>query len=292
MTRAANPKPWGGPAAALLSGGRRLHLQHGPIDLIVEADGSQREAAFSAAAERFKTILEELAEELPYLRSRSQARQPGGSIAKRMASAARPHSERFFITPMAAVAGAVADETLESMRRAARTSRAYVNNGGDIALWLDRGQAWSARMSSLSGEDLGRVFMDSGSGVGGMATSGRGGRSMSMGIADSVTVLAASAAEADAAATMIANSVDLPGSAGIQRVPAREIDPDSDLGDRLVVAERGNLGYDEVRTALAAGREAAHDMIGRGLAMAAALFLQGQAALAQGGEKFFEVRNA
>jgi uncharacterized protein len=66
--------------------------------------------------------------------------------------------------------------------------------------------------------------------VRGIATSGRHGRSLSLGIADSVTVLAATAAAADAAATLIANAVDLPGHAAVRRAPACSLDPDSDLG--------------------------------------------------------------
>ena len=53
-----------------------------------------------------------------------------------MHAAVAPFAEESFITPMAAVAGAVADEILQAMRRAAPLARAYVNNGGDIALHL------------------------------------------------------------------------------------------------------------------------------------------------------------
>ena len=76
------------------------------------------------------------------------------------------------------------------------------------------------------------------SGIGGIATSGARGRSFSLGIADSVTVLARDAATADAAATLIANAVDID-SPAIMRRPARELDPDSDLGDRLVTVSVG-----------------------------------------------------
>ena len=75
--------------------------------------------------------------------------------------------------------------------------------------------------------------------VRGIATSGWRGRSFSLGIADAVTVLAATAAKADAAATIIANAVDLPNHAAITRVPAREIAPDNDLGERLVTRAVG-----------------------------------------------------
>ena len=76
----------------------------------------------------------------------------------------------------------------------------------------------------------------------GIATSGRHGRSFSLGIADAVTVLARTASQADAAATIIANAVDLPGHPAIVRCPANELQPDSDLGARLVTRDVGALG--------------------------------------------------
>src|SRR5260370_29537491 len=86
--------------------------------------------------------------------------------------------------------------------------------------------------------------------VRGIATSGWRGRSFSLGIADAVTVLAAQAAAADAAATIIANAVDLPGHPAIVRVPARELAPDSDLGDMPVTQGVGELAGEEVNQAL------------------------------------------
>jgi ApbE superfamily uncharacterized protein (UPF0280 family) len=78
-------------------------------------------------------------------------------------------------------------------------------------------------------------------------------RSFSFGIADAVTVLAETAAAADAAATIIANKVDLPGHPAIRRMPASEIDPDSDLGDRPVTLNVGRLFESDIRAALLAG---------------------------------------
>ena len=77
----------------------------------------------------------------------------------------------------------------------------------------------------------------------GIATSGRHGRSFSLGIADAVTVLARTAAQADAAATIIANAVDLPGHPAILRCPAHDLQPDSDLGARLVTRDVGDLSH-------------------------------------------------
>ncbi|MEO1291353.1 MAG: UPF0280 family protein [Pseudomonadota bacterium] len=278
------------PASAHLLPGDRLHLQHGPIDLIITAEGRDRQArpaAFSAANRRFATLLAPLASELTDLRK--ACAQPGSAtdvsqftspVAQRMDAAARPHAAAHFITPMAAVAGAVADEILAAMRAAAPLTRAAVNNGGDIALCLAPDQQFVIRRHGLKGADEGLLRLrgeDLGhTGQAGIATSGRGGRSHSMGIADSVTVLASSAAAADAAATLIANAVDLGAHPGITRAPASTLNPESDLGERLVVTDCAPLAPDEKRRALAAGLRRAKHMQRTGLIEAALLTLQGE----------------
>ncbi len=275
----------GGAVAALLDEGARLHLQHGPIDLIIGADAVEaggRERAFAAAAARFDGLLEALVAELPHLRAPMTADlpDPAGPVARRMFAAVRPHAGDGFVTAMAAVAGAVADEILAAMLAAVELERAYVNDGGDIAIHLAPGARFTSAMAGIDGRDLGRIVLRGGDGIGGMATSGAGGRSFSFGIADSVTVLAADAATADAAATLIANAVDLPGHPGIRRERACDLQPDSDLGTRRVVTGVPRLSADEAARALAAGVARAEGMAARGLIAGAALFLQGQARLA------------
>jgi uncharacterized protein len=113
----------------------------------------------------------------------------------------------------------------------------------------------------------------------GVATSGWRGRSFSLGVADSVTVIARTASLADAAATLIANAVDLPDHPAITRAPACSRDPRSDLGDRLVTLDVGPLSIDEIRTALDRGVAEARHWLGRGLIAAAALSLDGRTRL-------------
>ena len=125
---------------------------------------------------------------------------------------------------------------------------------------------------------VGKTTIRADDAVRGVATSGRHGRSYSLGIADAVTVLADSAARADAAATLIANAVDLPGHPAIRRVPARDLDPDSDLGARPVTTEVGALTRDEVAHALESGVEEAERMRADGLIVAAVLCLDDQVA--------------
>jgi hypothetical protein len=179
---------------------------------------------------------------------------------------------------MAAVAGAVAEEIVETLTSAARLEKAYVNDGGDIALYLAQGENFVVGMIERPDRPslFGTATLDSSQPVRGMATSGWRGRSFSLGIADAVTVLAERAAVADAAATIIANAVDLPGHPNIIRVPARSLAPDSDLGDRLVTQTVGELSDVEVCDALHAGMMIAESLVSEGLIHSAALHLRGE----------------
>lgn len=268
------------PQIALLSDGRRLHLQDGPIDLIVEARGRADEvrAAYEAAALRFTGLLDELCAELPQLRSAAERRASlQGIVARRMHAAVAPYAADCFITPMAAVAGSVAEEILGAMLNAATLDRAYVNNGGDIALHLGVGEHFSVGLMDRPDRDgvMRTMRIDTDDPVRGVATSGRHGRSFSLGIADAVTVLAATASQADAAATVIANTVDLPGHPAIVRKPANELQPDSDLGARLVTCDVGELSRDEIAAALESGAECARQLFDRSLIEGAVLQLCG-----------------
>jgi ApbE superfamily uncharacterized protein (UPF0280 family) len=277
--------------------GGRWHLQHGPIDIVVAAEGDADAvaAAHDAAWVRFQPLLAELVTELPLLR---QAVVAGDNplqrpVARRMwaACATLRAAAGGFLTPMAAVAGAVAQELIAAYQRPGIT-RAWVNNGGDIALHLAPGQ--SARVGlvadlsrfdadALARTVTGNLRTDAGfsvahaSPVRGVATSGWRGRSHSMGIADSVTVLAASAAQADAAATVVANAVNVD-DARIQRAPASSLRDDSDLGDRLVTVAVPPLAPAAVQQALDAGLQVARQLQARGCIHAALLVCQGSLA--------------
>ena len=266
------------PQAHWLQDGRRLHLNHGPIDLVVGAFGDAGEcrAAYGQAVARFQSILAELVEELPELRrpAISHPRAFAGPTARRMEAAVVPLAERF-ITPMAAVAGSVADEMLAALLAGRKLDRAYVNNGGDSAIHLGLGQSMTVAIAGTGHGLADRITIRAGDEIRGVATSGWRGRSFSLGIADAVTVLACTGAEADAAATLIANAVDLPSHHAIERVPARDLAPDSDLGERLVTQGVGALSVGEIAAALDNGLEVAEDFRRRGLIAASALFLAG-----------------
>ncbi|MHA1152683.1 MAG: UPF0280 family protein [Alphaproteobacteria bacterium] len=268
------------PARAVLPGGRRRHFQHGPIDLVLEAfgGGSETEAAYGQAWERFETILDELVAELPALRAPLGDAAPAlsGPVARAMGNACAPHRDSF-VTPMAAVAGAVADAILATMTEGRALKKAYVNNGGDIALYLTPGAALTGGLVTLAAQPSFDGFsrIPAASPVRGIATSGWRGRSFSLGIADSVTVLARSAAEADVAATLIANAVNLDHPA-VRRAPARELAPDSDLGARAVTVAVGPLSPEQIDAALTRGLDRARVMARRGSIVDACLMLRGE----------------
>jgi len=261
----------------------RLHLQHGPIDLIVEAFGAadEVERAYAQAIDRFGDILPTLVGELPVLRRSVGEAYPllQGPVARRMAEAVWPHRARY-ITPMAAVAGAVADEMLQALARGRTLTKAYVNDGGDIAMHLTPGQSLRAGIVAQALDGVALLTHERP--VRGIATSGRGGRSLSLGIADSVTVLAVTAAAADAAATMIANAVNADHPA-IERRPACDLDPDSDLGELPVTVAVGDLPSEIVAVALDRGRTDARRLRLCGLIDSAALSLRGQWTIEAGG---------
>ena len=282
----------------------RWHFQHGPIDIAIGAEGvaAAVDAAHEAAWLRFETVLDELVAELPALRSRVLGPCPlrgtdvdcplrgtdvdcplRGQVAQKMWWACRPHHAEF-ITPMAAVAGAVAQELIGAYARPG-VQRAWVNNGGDIALHLAPGtQVRIGLFADLARFDLadaavhtdGHFDVHAAQPVRGIATSGWRGRSLSLGIADSVTVLARTGAEADAAATVIANAVNAD-DARIVRRPANEVRDDSDLGAIEVVVDVQPLPAAVVRHALQQGERRARELQRAGLIHCAVLVCQQQA---------------
>lgn len=267
-----------GATSQLINAGKKLHLQHGPIDLIVDADGEKTAQAYTIAKRRFDTILQELVDELPALRTKTNhlSGEFQGAVARRMWAAVQQFPQHLFTTPMICVAGSVADEVLQSITQEVVLPRLSVNNGGDIALHLQPGQQYEVGVvaNPVTAEVVAKISLNDGSGVGGVATSGRHGRSFSLGIADAVTVLAADAATADTAATIIANAVSLGNCPAVEQTPAIALDPDTDLGATLVTTDVGHLTFKQINTALDSGLLVADDLQKRGLIVSAYLCLR------------------
>ncbi len=278
------------PSVSVLPYGQGLRLLQGPIDLVVRCEGGQSavQSAYSLAQQAFTPVLQTLVNELPQLRTElpvaiTHVKRPvNGPVAKRMWAACQPFTH-YRVSLMSAVAGSVADHMLQAVSGVPGIRKAWVNNGGDIAIYLTPGQVFDCGiLPDVVSNQLNASFRLHGNdGIGGVATSGRatygqGGRSFSLGIADSVTVLATDAAAADVAATLVANAVDLPGHTAVQRVPAASIDCDNDLGDRLVVTALGRLSRKETNTALGNGLALAQQFRAQGLIHNAVLTLQGE----------------
>ena len=162
--------------------GRRLHLQHGPIDLIIEAygEGIEIETAYEQAVNSFKHVLSDLVGELDLLRQRARLDHPPlGAVARLMWRATNSKSIEEFVTPMAAVAGAVSDYVLDSMCKGRSLQRAYVNNGGDIAIHLGVDETFHIALCTNAARMAmpGEIIISAADGVGGVATSGWKGRS-------------------------------------------------------------------------------------------------------------------
>lgn len=277
-TGSAEPMPLECVQQAMLAG-NRLHLQHGPINLVIKADGSDAAVrrAYECAVQRMNGLLEGLVDMLPLLRSPDVptcVRVTNETAQQMIAAANRIKGQ--FVTPMAAVAGAVADTILVAMKKSDGLQRIYVNNGGDIALHLAPGQQMQVGIVptlSAAAPDS-SLCVSGGDGVGGIATSGWDGHSMSQGIADAVTVIAESGAVADVAATLIANQVNCE-DVSIERRQALDLDPDSELGERLVTVSVGKLSETAINDALDRGEQYAWSLLEQGIIQGTILSLQG-----------------
>ena len=264
---------------AMLSGDR-LHLQHGPINLVIKANGnsSSVKKAYGLASQRMEGILQGLVDNLSLLRTPLNPRielNIADVTSNHMVSTARQFEDNF-ITPMASVAGAVADEILNSMKNVKGLDSIYVNNGGDIALFIGHNKKMKIGIvpTLAAAKPTASVEITSGDRVRGIATSGWSGHSLSLGIADAVTVLAKNAAIADTVATLIANEVNCDSDC-IDRVQASEIDPDSDLREKLVTLKVGNLDEKEISKALARGARFSQKLIDEKKIFGVFIYLQG-----------------
>lgn len=267
-----------GATAAFLSG-ERLHLQQGPINLVIKAYGASVSVAkaYDTMIANFPALLSSLVADLPLLKQLFVEKIVAVSdpTAKRMVSSVSPYVGEF-ITPMAAVAGSVADQVISWVHSVAGITKCFVNNGGDIAVYLADGESIDIGVvpSLVQAVPNAKISITSGAGVMGVATSGWDGHSHSFGIADAVTVLASNAAQADVAATMIANKVNVD-HPSVHRKPAVELDEASDLGERLVTVSVAPLPEESRNLALTRGVDYAKHLLARGVINSALLSLQG-----------------
>jgi hypothetical protein len=192
------------------------------------------------------------------------------------------------LTPMAAVAGAIADATAAYLVQMGMT-RVVVNNGGDISFSVPRSDVLrvGVRPDLRSPRVTHRLSLRGSESVHGVATSGLGGRSMTRGIASSCTVIARNAAIADAAATAVANASwveDVP----VRRARANELDPTSDLATREVTVAVGALSAVQSGTALKQAIAEAERLEEKGIISGACVFVHGAMAMTESLETLME----
>ena len=176
------------------------------------------------------------------------------------------------LTPLAAVAGTTADLVADLLLQTGAT-KIVVNNGGDIAIRLREGE--SARVglcldiSKHEVKSYVTVTQDCG-----ICTSGFGGRSFTLGVADSVVTLSDRASVADAAATRLGNKTNIL-SPKILRKKAKNIYPDTDIPDERVTVLVGDLSECEIKRALRNGKHEASKLIQKHLIHGAVIAVKG-----------------
>lgn len=252
--------------------------------------GEARPVMAAQAARAALRCLKVLAEFQGYMRRRVRelpAGRPLPPVVERAARACRAVDSG--LTPLAAVAGAVADEVAE-FALALGADRVVVNNGGDIAVRLSPGQALRVGVKPPDSEEgeasplMGRLSLRGGDGIGGVASSGWQGRSHSSGVADLVTAWATSAAQADAAATALGNAAQAQGPHS-ESAPAQDIDPDCGLGEQKVTTKVGPLPRTQRLAALRGARDLAQRLHRRGLIVGCLVLVQGEALLLDQGQR-------
>ena len=244
----------------------------GPMTLTISAwrQGSAVPVIAAKAAHKALICLKDLARFKNYLKIRAYKLPAGKKLPPvveltRLAAMQKPRD----LSPMSAVAGAVADLTCQEGFDLG-ADKILVNNGGDIALRLGPSAKATVGVEqpcldkTKNRSILGKLIFDRNSQVGGVATSGWQGRSLSKGVADMVTVWAENAARADALATWLGSAITVSGP-GVEKVKGAKIDPLGDLADEQVVAKVLRLSFKQRIEALRKGESAARGLLAEGL---------------------------
>jgi uncharacterized protein len=254
-------------------------VECGPMRMFIDGSraGIRRPDLCTEAARHAIGFLAEIAEDMPHLKQPAVAAPPAslGRLARIMWEATALVGDAD-LTPMAAVAGTIADATADFLWNVGLT-RVIVNNGGDLALRLDTGETVSVgiRQDVTRQTVSSRVVVTHESHIGGVCTSGLGGRSFTRGVASAAIVLAGRSAVADAAATAVANATYIPSPAVEQR-NAETIDPETDLKGVPITTTVGTLSKVEIEQALSQGISRGEELVRRNLIAGACVCAQGR----------------
>lgn len=244
--------------------------ENGPMRLVIRGfcrDRFQMEPALDTAQFAF-SCLEQVAGDLSTLKGLTDTGhlQP---ISQNMCASVQGVGDAD-LTPMASVAGAiadaVADHLFEALRNTHQDIKVIVDNGGDLAIRLagDENARVGLRTDLNTTELSHTMALSSAMPAYGVNTSGMGGRSFTRGIASAATVLAADSCTADAAATAVANAC-YHEDENIVQVPAGQLDPATDIPHIPVTVQAAGLSPSTVQKALTAALEKAERLKGRGL---------------------------
>lgn len=268
-----------------LPGGRAVLAEHGPLRLVIQAfSGEKPEIKFATEAAYYSfDCLARVAGEMPLLRQRHPLLlvTAQDEIANTMIESVRRIGDED-LTPMAAVAGTIADFVADYLFRDTVT-RVIVDNGGDIAIRLQPGEVVRVGFRPvISSQEISHLIrIDARNLSWGVNTSGLGGRSLTRGIASGVTAFAETSSLADAAATAIANSC-FSDDDNILQVPANTLDPNTDLGHTLVTLSAVGISAKTEGKSLENGLKKAEQLMKKGAIRGAVIAVGGKFVLTSG----------
>jgi hypothetical protein len=257
----------------------KVYVDHGPVQMTISAErhGKFLTREVEQAGSLVPEILKSLAVVLPLAKEPWPKIKGVDSLPKvlRLMTEAVSSTGERNLTPMAAVAGAFADLVADFLL-SRKATKVIVNNGGDIAIRLKDKETAEVGIAPKVGAQTvtHRLTLKPEDKVGGVATSGLGGRSFTLGIADAVVVAAKSAVLADACATLVANYTNAEVSS-IERCLAREIDPNTDIPDLMVTVKVGSLPKRAVQEAISRGLAKTIELVKAGLIYGSIVFVAG-----------------
>lgn len=268
-------------AIRVLQGGDVL-AECGPMRLIISAFvGKVPQPRMSERGGRYAfTVLEKasrLKREMSGPCTQIQG-MPGDAVALEMLRSVAAIGDPD-LTPMAAVAGTIADQVAEFLLERGMT-KIIVNNGGDIAIRLtgDDGVTVGIR-EDVKAHDFSHVIrLGPERASWGVATSGLGGRSLTRGIASAASVIAPTASLADAAATAVANATFVR-DVGVVQVDAERLAPDTDIPGIPVTCQVGSLREETPSLAVAQALLRAETMLQQGTILGAFVSVAGMSGM-------------
>jgi ApbE superfamily uncharacterized protein (UPF0280 family) len=169
-------------------------VEYGPMRMIIQASDHGRPLMELAkeGAHKAREVLEDLARFLLVIKKKAQVLKVGErypEVVRRMIEATQKMEEPD-LTPLAAVAGTSSDVVADFMIHRGGT-KIIIDNGGDIAIRLRAGEVAKVGIKTdiNAKQPSYLIAINETMRIGGVATSGLGGRSFTKGIATAATVL-------------------------------------------------------------------------------------------------------